>query len=113
MRKTIRTAEGSWLEINPDTDTWIIRHPRPATRTGTDYAQGEDLYLIDDKNGIRHYYVISWVSQARDNKESYRTLNEQQKDQFILSYEKKSGKIGIDPDIRERIENYFPGLLTG
>lgn len=111
MKKTIRTAEGNWLEINPDTDICVIRQPRPATRTGTDFAQGEDLYLMTDSQGVRHYYVITWVSWGRDFKESYRTLNEDQKDQFIREHVRKAGKIGLDPDVADRIEELFPGLL--
>jgi hypothetical protein len=111
MKKTILTTEGKRLEINPDTDTCLIRQPRPVTRTGTDYAHGEDLYLTDDRAGIRHYYVISWILQAGDYKESYRTLDEQEKDRFILAYRKKAGKIGLDPDVSDRLGKYFPGLL--
>ena len=111
MKKTIRTTEGKWLEINPEKDTILIQNPRPATRTGTDYAQGEDLYLMTDPQGVRHYYVISWVSMGRDFKESYRTLTEEQKDQFIKDRVKKAGKIGLDPDVVDRIEAEFPGLL--
>lgn len=111
MKKTIRTTTGDLLNINPDTDTWIIRTPRPTTRIGADYAKGEDLFLMDDAKGVRHYYVVSWVSQNRDFKESFRTLNEEQKDQFIRDRVQKAGRIGLDPDITDRIGKYFPGLL--
>ena len=111
MKKTIRTTAGEWLDINPETDTWIIKSPRPSSRTGSDYAHGEDLYLMTDPAGVRRYYVISWVSWGRDFKESYRTLSEEQKDQFIKERRVKAGKIGMDPDVIDRIEKYFPGLL--
>jgi hypothetical protein len=111
MKKTIRTTTGDWLEINPDTDIWIIKKPRPTSKTGGDYAKGEDLYLINDAKGVRHYYVITWVSWSRDFKESYRTLSEEQKDLFIKERVLKAGKIGLDPDVKDRIEKYFPGLL--
>ncbi|PKL60905.1 MAG: hypothetical protein CVV33_00290 [Methanomicrobiales archaeon HGW-Methanomicrobiales-4] len=111
MKKTIRTTTGDWLEINPETDTWIIRTSRPTTRIGADYAKGEDLYLMNDAKGIRHYYIVSWVSQNRDYKESFKTCNEEEKDQFIRDRVLKAGKIGLDADITDRIEKYFPGLL--
>lgn len=110
MKKTIRTTTGEWLDINPETDTWIIKSPRPAARVGSDYAQGEDLYMMTDPGGKRNYYIISWVSWSRDFKESYRTLNEEQKDQFIRDRIQKAGKIGLDPDILDRIDKYFPNL---
>jgi len=111
MKKTIRTADGKWLEINPETDVNVIRQPRSVTRTGTDFAHGEDLYLMTDTHGVRHYYVISWVVEGRSTKESYRTLNEEQKDQFIREQVHKAGKIGLDPDVADHIEELFPGLL--
>ena len=110
MKKTIRTTKGAWLEINPETDTWIIKTPRPTSRIGADYARGEDLFLLNDAKGVRHYYVISWVSQNRKIEESFRTLDEEQKDQFIRERIQKAGKIGLDPDILDRIDTYFPGL---
>lgn len=113
MKKTIRTAEGKWLEINPETDIWIIKKPRPSSWNTPDYAQGEDLYMKNDASGARQYYVISWTAWSRDIKEAFRTLNEEQKDQFIRDYVKKAGKIGLDPDLSDRIEKYFPGLLKG
>ena len=111
MNKTIRTAEGKWLVINPEKDVWILKAPRPTTRVGADYAHGEDLYLKEDGSGARHYYVISWVALGRDIKESFHTLNEEQKDQFIKEWVRKAGKIGLDPDVSDRIEKFFPGLL--
>jgi|GEM_PF-1013622 len=111
MKKTIGTADGKWLEINPETDVNVTRQPRSVTRTGTDFAHGEDLYLTTDTHGVRHYYVISWVAEGRSTKESYRTLNEEQKDQFIREQVRKAGKIGLDPDVADHIEELFPGLL--
>jgi len=111
MKKTIRTADGKWLEINPDTDVKIILQARHVTRTGTDFAHGEDLYLTTDIHGVRHYYIVSWVAEGRSTKESYRTLNEDQKDQFIREHVRKAGKIGLDPDLIDHIEELFPGLL--
>lgn len=111
MKKLIRMPDGKILEVNPETDPCIIRMPRPATRTGTDYAQGEDLYVRTGTTGERYYYVITWTIWTRDLKESYRTLTEEQKDQFIMDQVKKAGKIGLDPDIVDRIEKFFPGLL--
>lgn len=111
MKRTILTKEGKWLEINPATDTWIIKIPRPTARVGSDYAQGEDLYLMDDTSGTRHYYVISWLSWSREFKESFHTLNEEQAHQFILDHKKKAGKIGLDPDVVDKIDKYFPNLL--
>ncbi len=111
MKKTIRVADGTWLDINPETDITIIRQPRPTTRTGTDYVKGDDLYMTTDRHGARRYYVISWVECNRDYKESFRTLTEEQKDQFIREYVKKAGRIGLDPDLAEHIETLFPGLL--
>lgn len=81
------------------------------TRTGTDYAHGEDLYLMTDNSRIRHYYVISWVAEGRGIKESYRTVSEEQKDQFIREQVRKAGKIGLDPDVADHIDELFPGLL--
>ncbi|MFH0966078.1 MAG: hypothetical protein V1862_00120 [Methanobacteriota archaeon] len=111
MKKTIRTTTGEWLEINPETDTWLIKTTRPTSWNEADYAKGEDLYLMNDANGVRHYYIISWVAQNRHFIESYRTCDEEQKDQFIKDRVLKVGKIGLDPDIADRIEKYFPGLL--
>ena len=112
MKKTIRTADGRWLDINPDTDVNIIRQPRNVTRAGTDFAHGEDLHLTTDVHNVRHYYIISWVAEGRSIKESYRTLTEEQKDQFIRDHVRKAGKIGLDPDVADNIEKLFPGLLT-
>ncbi|PWR73236.1 hypothetical protein [Methanospirillum lacunae] len=111
MKKTIRTADGKWLDINPDTDVNIIRQPRNVTRTGTDFAHGEDLYLTTDTHNVRHYYVISWVAEGRSTKESYRTLTEEQKDTFIRDHVHRAGKIGLDPDVADHIEKLFPGFL--
>jgi hypothetical protein len=111
MKKIVRTRDGKSLVINPEADTCIIRMPRPATRTGTDYLQGEDLYMTTDATGDRHFYVISWTAWSRDNKESYRVITTEQKDQFIRDQVKKAGKIGLDPDVADRIEKFFPGLL--
>ncbi len=110
MRRTIRTTDGKWLEINPDADIGLLKTPRPTTRVGADYAHGEDLYLKEGPGG-RHYYIISWVVTGRDLKESFHTLNEEEKDQYIREWVRKAGKIGLDPDDADRIEKFFPGLL--
>lgn len=111
MKKTIRSADGSWLEIDPGADTAIIRRPRPENRNTSDYAQGEDLFMRVTPGGERKYYIISWTAWGRDYKEAYRTMTEEQKNQFILDQMKKAGKIGLDPDVTDKIESLFPGLL--
>jgi len=111
MKKIILTPEKKMLEVDPGTDPSIIKMPRPPSRTGTDYAQGEDLYLRTTPDGKRQYYAVSWTLCQRDLRESYRTLRIEEAEQFILDQVKKAGKIGLDPDVIDQIEKYFPGLL--
>ena len=89
--RTIRTTDGKWLQIDPKTDPWIFKTPHSSVRASLDYRQGEDLYLRTLPDGTQYYYVISWTDWQRESKEAYR--------------------IGLDPDILDRIEKYFPGLL--
>lgn len=112
MKKIILTPEKKMLEVDPGTDPCIIRMPRPASRTGTDYAQGEDLYRRTTPDGDHHYYIISWTLCQRDFRESYRTVQSKEAEQFILDQVKKAGKIGLDPDVVDQIEKFFPGLLS-
>lgn len=109
--KTIRTSDGKWLNIEPKTDPWIFKTPHSTVRAGLDYRQGEDLHIRDIADGKRYYYLISWVDWQRESKESFRTLSEDEVKNFIREKVKAAGKIGLDPDISDRIEKYLPGLL--
>ncbi|ABD40949.1 hypothetical protein Mhun_1202 [Methanospirillum hungatei JF-1] len=109
--RTIRTTDGKWLQIDPKTDPWIFKTPHSSVRASLDYRQGEDLYLRTLPDGIHYYYVISWTDWQRESKEAYRTLSEEEAKDFLIKKAQSAGKIGLDPDILDRIEKYFPGLL--
>ena len=108
---TVRTPENSWVQIDPMTDTPLYRMTRNVVNVGADYAQGEDLYThVKPEKTI--YYIISWVAWQRTSKESYRIVSIEEAKKFILDISRKAGKIGLDPDVSDRIEKHFPGLLT-
>lgn len=109
--KTIRTSDGKWLQIDPKTDPWIFKTPRSAIRASLDYRQGENLYIRKLPDGTQHYYLISWTDWQRESKEAYKTLSEEEAKKFILEKTQSAGKIGLDPDILDKIEKFFPGLL--
>ncbi len=109
--KTIRTHDGKILQIDPNTDPWIFKTPHSTMRTSVDYKQGEDLHVRTLPDGNVYYYLISWTDWQRESKESYQTLSEEEVKEFLLKKAHLAGKIGLDPDIIDRIERYFPGLL--
>ena len=109
--KTIRTKDGKWLQIDPKTDPWILKTPHSSVRASLDYRKGEDLYLRTLPDGTQYYYLISWTDWQRESKEAYRTLSEEEAKDFLIKKAQSAGKIGLDPDILDRIEKYFPGLL--
>lgn len=109
--KTIRTTDGKWLQIDPKTDPWILKTPHSSVRASLDYRKGEDLYLRALPDGTQYYYLISWTDWQRESKEAYRTLSEDEAKDFLIKKAQSAGKIGLDPDISDRIDKYFPGLL--
>ncbi len=109
--KTIRTTDGKWLQIDPKTDPWILKTPHSSVRASLDYRKGEDLYLRTLPDGTQYYYLISWTDWQRESKEAYRTLSEDEAKDFLIKKAQSAGKIGLDPDISDRIEKFFPGLL--
>ena len=111
--KTIRTSDGTWLDIDPKTDTWLFKSPHSTVRAGLDYRQGEDLHIRKTPDGKVFYYVISWVDWSRESKESFRTVSEEEAKEFLKGKAKEAGRIGLDPDIADRIDKFFPGLLRG
>lgn len=109
--KTILTTDGKWLQVDPKTDPWIFKTPHSTVRTSLDYRQGEDLHLRTLPDGTRYYYLITWTDWQRESKEAFRTLSEEEAKDFLIHKAQSAGKIGLDPDITDRIEKYFPGLL--
>ena len=109
--KTIRTHDGKWLPIDPKNDIWIFKTPHSTVRASLDYRQGEDLYVRMAPDGARYYYLISWTDWQRETKEAFRTLPEDEVRVFLLKKAQDAGKIGLDPDLSDRIDIHFPGLL--
>ena len=81
--KTIRTTDGKWLSIDPNTDPWIFKTPHSNVRASLDYRKGDDLYLRTLPDGTHCYYMISWTDWQREYKESFRTLSEEEAKDFL------------------------------
>ncbi len=88
-----------------------MKTPHSSVRASLDYRKGEDLYLRTLPDGTQYYYLISWTDWQRESKEAYRTLSEDEAKDFLIKKAQSAGKIGLDPDISDRIEKFFPGLL--
>ena len=108
--KLIRSPDGRNLQVDPTVDFIVYKAPRPQTRIGSDYLTGEDLFVRKDAEGD-HYYSIKWFDWRHPDKGTYQVLTKIQAESFILKLRKKSGKIGLDPDLIERIKRIFPDLL--
>ena len=109
--KTIRTKDGKWLQIDPQTDPWIYKTPHSSVRASLDYRKGEDLYIRKLPDGLVYYYMVTWTDWQRESKEAFHTLSAEEAKEFLLQKAQSAGKIGLDPDIIDRIERFFPNLL--